>query len=208
VEGLVEQLLDDVASVGGDWLLLAAFLLALGETAFLTDLLVPGEVGLVVVGAAGERAGEPLAALVAAAALGATIGDSIGWLIGRYGATRLVERWPWVRRRFGHSLDRAHRYFERRGGFAVFAGRFVGALRAVVSVVAGMNGMPYLRFLAWNAAASVLWTGLVVSAGFHLGRNAEHLVSDVALGVTALVAGGFVAWLVARRLRRRAAPRT
>jgi membrane-associated protein len=200
-----ERILDDVASVGGPWLLLAVFLLALGETAFLTDLFVPGEVGLVIVGAAGARSDVPLPALVALAALGATIGDSIGWLIGRHGVNRLLDRWPWAKRRTEEPLAKAHRYFERRGGVAVFVGRFVGAARALVSVAAGMNGMPYPRFLAWNVLASVCWTGLVVSAGYFLGRNVDSVVVDVALAVTVAVAAGFGLWLLVHWWRGRRA---
>jgi membrane-associated protein len=203
VEALVEDLLDDVARIGGVWLHVAAFLLAFGETAFLTDLLVPGEVGMVVVGAAGARGNEPLPTLIAAAALGATVGDSVGWVLGRTVAPRLIERYAWTRRHVQPKVERAHAYFEQRGGAAVFLGRFVGALRSVVSVVAGMSGMPFRRFLAWNVAASIAWAGAVVSLGYFFGRNVESLVSDLALIIAAaIVAGAVVVWLVVRARRR------
>lgn len=204
VEGFVEDLLDEVARIGGGWLHVAAFLLAFGETAFLTDLLIPGEVGMVVIGAAGARGDEPLPTLIAAAALGATLGDSVGWVLGRTVAPRLIARYEWTRRHVQPKVDRAHVYFERRGGAAVFLGRFVGALRSVVSVVAGMSGMPYRRFLPWNIAASVVWTGAVVSLGFFFGRNVKSLVSDVALGIAgAIIVIAVVVWLVVRARRRR-----
>jgi membrane-associated protein len=207
VETFLESVLDDIATLGGGWLLLAAFLLAFGETAFLADLFVPGEVGLVVVGAAAARGGDSLVAMIAAAAAGATLGDSVGWLLGRYGATRLVERWAWTRRRVAPKVDQARGYFERRGGGAVFVGRFVGAVRAVVSVVAGMSGMPYWRFLGWNVLASLAWTGLVVSAGYFLGRHADSIVAEIAL-LVAIAVGAFAAlwWLVRRFARRSGSP--
>lgn len=98
MESFVEGVLDDVARVGGGWLHLAAFLLALGETAVLTDLVVPGEIGMVVVGAAGARIDEPLPTLILAAAAGATVGDSIGWLLGRTVAPKVIERFAWTRK--------------------------------------------------------------------------------------------------------------
>lgn len=200
MEGVVENLLDDIGALGVFWLLLAAFLLAFGETAFLTDLIVPGEAGLVVVGAATARGGHPLPAIIAAAALGATLGDSVGWLLGRYAANPLVGRWGWTRQRLAPKVERARGHFERRGGAAIFLGRFVGAIRAVVSVVAGMSGMPYPRFLAWNVLASVAWTGLVVSAGYFLGRHADSLVADIGLLVAIVLGSLALLWWLGHRL--------
>jgi membrane-associated protein len=201
MERFVEQLLDEVATAGTGWLLVAAFLLAFGETAFLMDLFVPGEVGLVIVGAAGARNGDSVILLVVAAAIGATLGDSVGWVIGRYGARWLLERWTWAHRRTNRQLTQARSYFERRGGGAVFFGRFVGAIRAVVSVVAGMSGMHYWRFLLWNVLASIAWTGLVISAGYFFGENADSLVADIALIVTLALGISLLLWAALRRLR-------
>jgi membrane protein DedA with SNARE-associated domain len=182
----IRDLLDEIGGLGSPWLQLVAFGLAFAETAFLLDLVVPGEVGLVVVGAGAARGDEPLVTVIVAAALGATLGDSVGWLIGRYGLTWLLAR------------------VSRRGGAAVFLGRFVGALRSVVAIAAGLGGMPFLRFLKWNVAASIVWTGLVVSAGYLFGRNVDAIVSDVGLVVAgAILAGVVLLWFVLRWRKRR-----
>jgi membrane-associated protein len=199
---IVERVLDAVADLGPILLHAAAFLLAFGETALFMDLVVPGEAGMVVVGAAAARGDVPLPTMIAAAAAGATIGDSVSYLIGRRFGMRLIQRWEPVRRRLEPKVERARLYFERRGGAAVFLGRFVGAVRGVVPAVAGMAEMPYARFLAWNAAASVVWTGAVVSAGYLLGRNVEQVVSRLSLVVTAAVAAILVVWVLVRRARR------
>jgi membrane protein DedA with SNARE-associated domain len=208
VEGFIQDVLDDIASIGGGWLVVAAFVLALGETAIGLDLLVPGEVGLVLVGAAAERAGQSLPAMIAVAALGATMGDSIGWVFGRYGAVRVLDRWPSAQRRLEPKLDHARAYFERRGGAAVFLGRFVGAARAVVSVVAGMAEMPYRRFVVWNAAASLVWTSAVVSAGYVFGRHVDELIGDIGVILSIAIASAAGLWWGVRRARRRARAET
>lgn len=205
MESFLEGVLDDIASIGGGWLLLVVFLLAFAETALFMDLIVPGEVGLIVVGAAAARGDEPhLAALIVAASLGATLGDSVGWAIGRYVGADLIERFEWTRKHLGPKVERARTYFTKRGAAAVFFGRFVGALRAVVSVVAGMSDMPYRRFLPWNALASIAWTGLVVSAGYFFGRNVESVVGEVGLIVAATIVASVLIWWF---VRHRRAPR-
>jgi membrane protein DedA with SNARE-associated domain len=102
-------------------------------------------------------------------------------------------------------VERAQEYFADHGGLAVFLGRFVGVVRGVVPVVAGTARMPYRRFLPWNIAASLAWTGAVMSAGYLIGRNVESLVSRASLVVTGVVVVGVGTWWVVARRRRRAA---
>jgi len=185
----------------------AAFLLAFSECALFMDLVVPGEAGMVVAGAAAARAEVPLVTMIAAAAVGAIAGDSVSYWMGRRFGMRLIRRWEPVRRRLEPRVERSHAYFAQRGGTAVFLGRFVGAVRGVVPAVAGMSAMPYRRFLSWNVLASIVWTSAVVSAGYLLGRNVEKVVSKASLAITLVVVGVAVTWwLVRRRNRSRAEP--
>lgn len=206
VEDWLLRLLDAAASAGDPAVLAAAFGLAFGETALLTDLFVPGDVGMILVGAVASRSGTPLVLAILAASVGATLGDSVGWWLGHRFGRRILARFPRIERRLGTSLDRAEVYFERRGGAAVFWGRFVGAVRGVVSFVAGTAGMPYRRFLVWNVAASVCWTSLVISAGYLFGRNVEAVVSEVGMFVGIGIVVLAVAVLVLRSRRRAPAP--
>jgi membrane-associated protein len=201
---VIDRLLDEVAASGWWVVLLGAFGFAFAETALFLDLVVPGEVGLVVAGAAGERADVALPLIVGAAAAGAICGDSVSYALGRRYGLRLIRRWEPVRRRLEPSVERARGHFADRGGRAVFFGRFVGALRAVVPFVAGMSAMPLRRFLAWNVAASVVWTSIVVSLGFFVGRHVHDDVDRVSLLFSAVVIGGLVvSWFVRRRRARR-----
>ena len=185
----------------------AAFFLAFAECALFLDLVVPGEAGMVVAGAAAARADVPLPSMIAAAAAGAILGDSVSYAIGRRWGLAVVRRWEPVRRRVEPRVERAEQYFAERGGVAVFLGRFVGVVRGVVPVVAGTARMPYRRFLPWNIAASLVWTGAVMSAGYLLGRNVESLVSRASVVVTGVVVAGVVIWWVVARRRRHAAER-
>jgi membrane-associated protein len=172
------------------------------------DLVVPGEAGMVVAGAAAARAEVPLVTMIAAAAVGAIAGDSVSYWMGRRFGMRLIRRWEPVRRRLEPRVERSHAYFAQRGGVAVFLGRFVGAVRGVVPAVAGMSAMPYRRFLSWNVLASIVWTSAVVSAGYLLGRNVEKVVSKASLAITLVVVGVAVTWWLVRRRNRSRAERS
>jgi membrane protein DedA with SNARE-associated domain len=201
---MIDGLLDAIADAGLGWIVVAAFGFAFAETALFLDLIVPGEVGLVVVGAAGERADAPLPLLIGVATVGAIAGDTVSYLVGRHYGERLVRRWEPVRVRVEPAVGRAKEYFGDRGGSAVFFGRFVGALRAVVPFVAGMGRMTYGRFLAWNVLASVAWTGIVVSLGYFIGSRIRDDVDRIGLLISVVVVAALVTYFLVRRRRKRA----
>ena len=94
---------------------------------------------------------------VATAVAGATLGDNVGFYIGRRGGRALVDRFgPKV------GLSRARlaqfdRFFDRHGAKTVFIARFVTGLRVFGAVLAGTSGLPWGRFLVYNAAGAVAW---------------------------------------------------
>jgi len=205
---VIDGILDAVADAGLLWLVVAAFGFAFAETALFLDFIIPGEVGLVVVGAAGERADAPLPLLIVAATVGAITGDSVSFVLGRRYGLRIVQRWEPVQRRVGPSVERAQGYFETRGGSAVFFGRFVGALRAVVPFVAGMGRMPYRRFLVWNVLASIAWTSIVISLGYFVGGQIRSDVDRVGLAISVAAIAAVIAYVLVRRHRRARAEET
>lgn len=207
MSSIAERVLDAIADLGPVVLHLAAFLLAFAECALFMDLVVPGEAGMVVAGAAAARADVPLATMIVAATAGAILGDSVSFFVGRRWGMRVVRRWEPIRRRLESRVEQAQAYFEKRGGAAVFLGRFVGAVRGVIPAVAGTAAMPYRRFLPWNALASIVWTTAVVSAGYVLGRNVERVLSKASLVVTGVVLAGVLVWWLLRRRRRQGVAR-
>jgi membrane protein DedA with SNARE-associated domain len=122
--------------------------------------------------------------------------------LGRRFGAGLVNRWSWSRRRLGPALARAEERFATRGGWAIFGARWVGALRAVVPLVAGSARMPVRRFLAWNAVASVLWASAIISLGYVVGRHVGTSLERVGAAVSVVV----VTVLVVRWWRRRHRP--
>jgi undecaprenyl-diphosphatase len=201
---LLDRAIDSAAEAGSAALVLAAFVLAFAETGLGTDLVVPGEVGMVLVGAVTSRVDVWVVWVIVAATVGATLGDSFGWWLGSRFGTRWLARFPRLHARLRPNLDRAERYFTARGGMAVFLGRFVGALRGVVAFVAGAAGMPYRRFLPWNVLASLCWVSAVVLAGYFFGRNVDAVVGEVTLAIGAtIVVLVVIAWLLRGQRSRR-----
>lgn len=111
-----------------------------------------------------------LGIMLVAGCAGAIIGDSIGYEIGRKFGHKL--RNGRLGRKVGRQRwDHALEYVKRRGGRAVFFGRFVGVLRALVPAVAGSAGMPYRSFLLFNVAGGIIWASGFILLGLAAGGS-------------------------------------
>lgn len=147
---MLRQILDGLAHLPAAALYAIAVLLVCGETATLLGLVLPGELTLLFVGflCYGGRL-QLVVALVLMNAAG-LLGDSLGYLAGRRSGPRL--RTSGLGRRVGpRRWARAERMFNRYGGRAVCLARFVGFARTLTPRLAGTTGLPYRRFLPWNA---------------------------------------------------------
>ncbi|MBB3332213.1 undecaprenyl-diphosphatase [Halomonas campaniensis] len=167
-------------------LLLIIAAIALVESLALVGLLVPG---VLLITAAASLAGHQelaLPAIILAAFLGAVIGDGASFLLGYTQHERVTRLWPLSRH--PEWLARGARFFQRYGTLSVFFGRFVGPVRPVVPMIAGMLRMSPRAFTWANLASAALWAPAYVLPGYLLGRTWQQLL-DVPPGVQA--------WLVA-----------
>lgn len=190
-----------LTSLDSPELYVAVALLAFAETAVFADLLVPGEVGLLLVAAAGSEAGLSWPVLAVCAGLGATAGDSVSFAVGRVWGRRILD---WRMRKGGRAaagVVRATDSFARRGGPAIFLGRWVGMLRAVVPVIAGSAGMPWRRFFGWNVLAAAGWSTAVVAVGYHVGPAATRFLRAMGWAAVAVLVVWLAAWWYSRRWR-------
>jgi undecaprenyl-diphosphatase len=171
------------------------FALSALETALFVGLAVPGEVAVILGGVLASRGHVPLWGVLAAGTIGPLVGDSAGFFFGRRHDPkklkgRAKERW-----------DRAHDWLSKKGGPAVFFGRFAAFLRSIIPAAAGAAGMPYGKFLLWEAPAAILWGVGSVLLGYYAGANYRrilHFAGIIAIGICVIIAT-----LVFLKLRRR-----
>lgn len=139
--------------------------LGFAEAAAFLGLVLPGETALLLGGVLAAQGNISLTLLIVLAVVAAIAGDSAGYEIGRWLGPSMkdcrVGRWIGPAR-----WARAEDALTHRGSSAVFLGRWVGVLRALVPAVAGAAGMPYRKFLVANAVGGVLWAFSVAILGF------------------------------------------
>ena len=181
--------LDAAARLASPWAYVVLALLAAAESAAFVGLAIPGETAMLLGGFLAFQGRVSLPVMMAAGAVGAIVGDSIGYQIGR------VFGEPLKRSRLGRRVGegrwaRGEAYLRDKGGHAVFLGRFVGLLRALVPALAGMARMPYRTFLPWNAAGGVIWGPGFVLLGYLAGgswRQVERVAGRASLLLVVLV---------------------
>jgi membrane protein DedA with SNARE-associated domain len=183
------------------WIVLGLVgLVVFAEDALFVGFVIPGETAAVLGGVAASRGHVALPAVLAVVLLGAVVGDSVGYEVGRQVGTRILG-WHVLQRRRDR-IDAASDYLARRGGAAVFLGRWTAFFRAVMPALAGTARMPYRRFLTFKVAGGVLWGITVVLVGYlagaSYGRVEKLLGRGTALIVAALVVGAAVVWQVRR----------
>ena len=67
-------------------------------------------------------------------------------------------------------VARTHAFFDRHGPKALILARFVPIVRTIVTLVAGVAGMPFRRFISYTAIGGALWGVGVTTLGYFLGR--------------------------------------
>jgi membrane-associated protein len=201
----VAHLVEQVLSLPAWLVLVVTGSLVFAEDALFVGFVLPAETVAVLAGVAADRGHVSLAAVLATVILAAVIGDSVGYEVGRRLGSRLLGWHRLDSRR--ERLDRAQLLLARRGGSAVFLGRFVAFLRAVMPALAGTARMPYPTFLAFNAAGGITWGVGVVLLGYFAGASYAKVESTVGKGAVIAVAAVVILAFLVWRIRKRRAER-
>jgi len=167
---------------------LTVFLIAMAESLAVVGLLVPGVAMMFAAGALVGTGALAFAPTCGYAIAGAVVGDGISFWLGWRYRDQLVSLWPFTR--YPGMIDRGVDYFHRYGGRSVLFGRFVGPVRAVIPLVAGMLAMPARRFFYINVLSAILWGPAYLVPGMAFGASL-----DLASKVTGRLVGLLIALL-------------
>jgi len=161
---------------------------------------VPAETILVTAAALAARGKLSIWWIAVGGAAGGIVGGIAGYAIGAQGGMRLIKRFGAKMRIDEEKLDRARRFFARRGLVAVFLCRFIGFVRIFVPMVAGVARMPFGRFLAANVVGAVVSSACYAALGWFFGRDLpalEHHLTETTIVAVVLIA----LWFLVRRRR-------
>ncbi|RMI29193.1 DedA family protein [Nocardia stercoris] len=195
----MDSLMHRILDISPVWVYLTVFLLVFAEDAIFVGFVIPGETAAVLGGVAASQGHVDLWLMIVLVVVAAIVGDSVGYEVGKHFGTRLLAA-PFLDRHRAR-LDRAQDFLSRRGGWAVFLGRFTAFFRAVMPALAGTARMPYPKFLSFNATGGIVWGVTFVLIGHAAGLSYEHVAKTVGRGMAIAVAVVVVLALIAWKIR-------
>ena len=150
----------------------------------------------------------------AVALLCGVIGSIIGALANYYGA-QLIGR-PLIQR-YGKyvllsekNLLRSERFFAEHGEISTLIGRLFPVIRHLISIPAGLHGMPLPKFILYTAVGAALWCAILTWIGYFLGQHegvlrSEELHRYVTWAIMVLIPLSIITVIVYVMRRRRGA---
>jgi membrane protein DedA with SNARE-associated domain len=162
----------------------------------------PAVTTMVIASALASRGTMSIWGVGVAGLVGGALGGMAGYLIGAHGGTRLLRKYGRKLHVDEERLARAHRFFEHRGLWAVFLCRFIGFVRILVPMFAGIAHMPFAKFSAANATGAVVAAAGYCTLGYLFGRDLPTLTDHI-MEATLIGSGLVVLWLVYLRVRAR-----
>ncbi|PCJ45412.1 MAG: hypothetical protein COA99_04895 [Moraxellaceae bacterium] len=181
-----------------DWILLATLLLAFFESLALVGIIIPGVALLFAAAAAAGSASINLSSVLIAGFIGAVLGDGISFLLGRHYHETITKLPPF--NKHPEWINKGEVFFEKYGIASIVIGRFIGPIRPVMPLVAGMLEMPAYRFFTINIMSALAWSPFYLLPGYFIGAAAEtqQLFNQqhAALFATLILIPWFITWCI------------
>jgi len=169
-----------------DWLsahpnlvIISIAFIAFVESLALAGIIVPGVLLLFLVAVLAGNLSIPLWEVLTAGFIGATLGDGLSFYLGHFFKHSLRQYWPFSR--YPKALKLGEDFFSKHGGKSVIIGRFIGPIRPVLPLIAGMLGMSQIRFLSFNIFSALAWAPFYLLPGYLTGTAAHSSLSKTAL---------------------------
>lgn len=155
---------------------------------------IPSEVILTFGGFATTISNITVLGTIIAATIGSVVGALVLYWIGRFLNEERIDNI--VSGKLGKilglkigNIHKAFTWFDNKGKYAVFIGRFVPIVRSLVSIPAGMAKMAMVPFLILTTVGSLIWNTVLIILGRIAGASwnkiAEYVggYSDILLGI-------------------------
>lgn len=185
----------DAHSIVGDLGLVGILAILVAETGLLIGLAFPGDSLLFIAGIAASSTGAEIlggaslhpAAIFIGAPIAAIFGSQIGHFLGNRYGRKLFDR-PNGRFFTQERVGQTERWLTKYGvGKALVLARFIPFVRTLINPMVGIIGYPARKFLLWNVIGAVIWTELVLGAGYLLGNKVSGSIDRYLLPIIALI---------------------
>ena len=170
---------------------------------------IPSELIMPLAGFSAARGEGNLLIVIIAGSIGSLLGALLWYYIGQKIGSKRLQQWATKHGRWltlsPQEVEQACAWFNRHGGKAVFIGRLIPAVRTLISIPAGIAGMPLASFLLYSTLGTILWTAFLATAGYLLESQYEkvaHWMNPISNVVIGLIVLGYLYRVVRFRQRQ------
>ncbi|MCH4246804.1 MAG: DedA family protein [Acinetobacter populi] len=160
---------------------------------------IPSEIIMPSAGYTASQGQLQLFGVIIAGSIGSILAAAVLYWIGRKIPKSVLFNWV---DRYGKYLfikstdvSKALHWFEQYGHRIVFFGRMIPAIRSLISIPAGISGMPFGKFILYSSIGTLIWTTFLACIGFYFGEN-QALMQSVLNKAGLVILIGFVAYLM------------
>jgi membrane-associated protein len=166
----IDKHLADIISQYHALTYLILFVIIFAETGFVVTPFLPGDSLLFAAGAliAGGDTGLSIYILALILIVAAFAGNTANYLLGGYFGPKVFKEKNKILKLSYYLQTKA--FFEKHGALAVIFSRFMPIIRTIAPFVAGVSGMPFLKYSLYNIIGGASWIILFLFAGFFLGN--------------------------------------
>jgi len=183
-----------------EWAWLIVFVVAFIESFAIIGLFLPGYVLLVGIGALIGIDALDFLPMALSAYCGAVLGEYLSYHLG-YHYHAIILKWPLVAKRQS-LINKTRMFFDKHGVAGVFFGRFLGPVRAVLPLVAGIAEMPKRTFFWVNIFSGLIWAPLYLIYGILIGA-AVSIDQEMSLSLLLIVAViGVIGYMAVKQTKK------
>jgi len=183
------------------WSGLIIFLVSMVESLAIIGFIIPGVAIMFTIGALISNGTLDMTSSLLWAASGASVGDGLSFALGWHYKKRIYDV-IWLKK-YRDLFNQGHQFFEKYGWFSILIGRFVGPIRAVIPLMAGILDMPLKVYIPTNIIASALWAPAYLLPGFIFGASLTALPNEFLNWWPAVIMAIAIAWLSAHLFKNR-----
>ncbi len=149
---------------------LILFAIIFAETGFVVTPFLPGDSLLFAAGAliAEGNTGLSIYVMTLILIIAAFTGNTVNYLLGGYLGPKVFKEKNKILKLSYY--EKTHAFFEKHGALAVIFSRFMPIIRTIAPFVAGVSGMPFLKYSLYNIIGGASWIIVFLFAGYFLGN--------------------------------------
>jgi membrane-associated protein len=168
----LDKNMGEFIAIYGSWIYVLLGSVVFAETGLIFFAFLPGDTLLFAAGSYAASGKIDIWSLIIIVVFTAIIGNTVNaliarWIYAKYGDAIFSGRLKWLDAK---TLKRTQDFYNKHGGKALILARFVPILRTFAPFVAGLSGMPWIRFQIYNILGAFLWGVGLLWLGFLFGN--------------------------------------